>query len=166
MSELNQLINEQLQWFVFGFVVIMLVLVVTVIAQGAKLRTMRRKYETMMAGSGVEDLEGLLLDLKNQNEMLEEELSEQKTLLKATQVKIREMKSNIAMKRYNAFGERGNDLSFSLAILDDDNNGIVLTSLYNRENSYIYSKPLQNGQSQYALSPEEKEVITLALQRT
>lgn len=166
MSELNQLINEQLQWFVFGFVVIMLVLVVTVIAQGAKLRTMRRKYETMMAGSGVEDLEGLLLDLKNQNEMLEEELSEQKTQLKATQVKIREMKSNIAMKRYNAFGERGNDLSFSLAILDDDNNGIVLTSLYNRENSYIYSKPLQNGQSQYALSPEEKEVITLALQRT
>lgn len=166
MSELNQLINEQLQWFVFGFVVIMLVLVVTVIAQGAKLRTMRRKYETMMAGSGVEDLEGLLLDLKNQNEMLEEELSEQKTLLKATQVKIREMKSNIAMKRYNAFGERGNDLSFSLAILDDDSNGIVLTSLYNRENSYIYSKPLQNGQSQYALSPEEKEVVTLALQRT
>lgn len=166
MSELNQLINEQLQWFVFGFVVIMLVLVVTVIAQGAKLRTMRRKYEAMMAGSGVEDLEGLLLDLKNQNEMLEEELSEQKTLLKATQVKIREMKSNIAMKRYNAFGERGNDLSFSLAILDDDSNGIVLTSLYNRENSYIYSKPLQNGQSQYALSPEEKEVVTLALQRT
>lgn len=166
MSELNQLINEQLQWFVFGFVVIMLVLVVTVIAQGAKLRTMRRKYETMMAGSGVEDLEGLLLDLKNQNEMLEEELSEQKTLLKATQVKIREMKSNIAMKRYNAFGERGNDLSFSLAILDDDSNGIVLTSLYNRENSYIYSKPLHNGQSQYALSPEEKEVVTLALQRT
>lgn len=166
MSELNQLINEQLQWFVFGFMVIMLVLVVTVIAQGAKLRTMRRKYETMMAGSGVEDLEGLLLDLKNQNEMLEEELSEQKTLLKATQVKIREMKSNIAMKRYNAFGERGNDLSFSLAILDDDSNGIVLTSLYNRENSYIYSKPLQNGQSQYALSPEEKEVVTLALQRT
>lgn len=166
MSELNQLINEQLQWFVFGFVVIMLVLVVTVIAQGAKLRTMRRKYDTMMAGSGVEDLEGLLLDLKNQNEMLEEELREQKTLLEATQVKIREMKSNIAMKRYNAFGERGNDLSFSLAILDDDSNGIVLTSLYNRENSYIYSKPLQNGQSQYALSPEEKEVVTLALQRT
>lgn len=45
MSEMNQLINEQLQWFVFGFVVIMLVLIVTVIAQGAKLRTIRRKYE-------------------------------------------------------------------------------------------------------------------------
>lgn len=78
MSEMNQLINEQLQWFVFGFVVIMLVLIVTVIAQGAKLRTIRRKYEAMMAGSGVEDLEGLLVDLKNQSDMLEEEQREQK----------------------------------------------------------------------------------------
>ncbi|AIQ77216.1 MULTISPECIES: DUF4446 family protein [Paenibacillus] len=165
MSEMNQLINEQLQWFVFGFVVIMLVLIVTVIAQGAKLRTIRRKYEAMMAGSGVEDLEGLLVDLKNQSDMLEEEQREQKALIEATQVKIRSMKSNIALKRYNAFGERGNDLSFSVAILDDNSSGIVLTSLHNRENSYIYSKPMQNGESQYALSPEEKEVITLALQQ-
>ncbi|MEK4108564.1 MULTISPECIES: DUF4446 family protein [Paenibacillus] len=165
MSEMNQLINEQLQWFVFGFVVIMLVLIVTVIAQGAKLRTIRRKYEAMMAGSGVEDLEGLLVDLKNQSDMLEEEQREQKALIEATQVKIRGMKSNVALKRYNAFGERGNDLSFSVAILDDNSSGIVLTSLHNRENSYIYSKPMQNGESQYALSPEEKEVITLALQQ-
>jgi hypothetical protein len=166
MSEMNQLISEQLQWFVFAFVVILLVLVITVIAQGAKLRTVRRKYEAMMAGNGVEDLEGLLIDLKNQSDMLEEEQREQKVALEATQVKISGMKSNIALKRYNAFGERGNDLSFSVAILDDSSNGIVLTSLHNRENSYIYSKPMQNGESQYALSPEEKEVITLALQRT
>lgn len=45
---------------------------------GAKLRAMRRKYEAMMAGSGVEDLEGLLIDLKNQSDMLEEEQREQK----------------------------------------------------------------------------------------
>jgi len=166
MSELNQLISEQLQWFVFGFTVIMLGLIITVIAQGAKLRAMRRKYEAMMAGSGVEDLEGLLIDLKNQSDMLEEEQREQKTVLEATQTRMRGMKSNIALKRYNAFGERGNDLSFSVAILDDNSSGIVLTSLHNRENSYIYSKPMQNGESQYVLSPEEKEVVTLALQRT
>lgn len=166
MSDLNQLISEQLHWFVFAFTVIILVLLITVIAQGAKLRNMRRKYEAMMAGSGVEDLEGLLIDLKNQSDMLEEEQRAQKTLLEATQVRISGMKSNVALKRYNAFGERGNDLSFSVAILDDSSSGVVLTSLHNRENSYIYSKPLQKGESQHALSPEEKEVIALALQRT
>ncbi|MNN62955.1 hypothetical protein D3C81_1782920 [compost metagenome] len=126
---------------------------------------MRRKYEAMMRGNGVEDLESLLIDLKNQSEMLEEGQREHKVLIEAAQTKMRGMKSKVAMKRYNAFGERGNDLSFSMAIIDDSSSGIVLTSLHNRENSYIYSKPLEGGTSQYPLSPEEKEVIALALQQ-
>lgn len=118
-----------------------------------------------MSGNGVEDLESLLIDLKNQSERLEEEQREHKILIEAAQTKMRGMKSKVAMKRYNAFGERGNDLSFSMAIIDDNSSGMVLTSLHNRENSYIYSKPLEGGNSQYPLSPEEKEVIALAQQQ-
>ncbi|ASA24986.1 DUF4446 family protein [Paenibacillus donghaensis] len=166
MSEMNQLFNDQLAWFVLGVSAMLLVLLVILIMQGAKLRTMRRKYESMMGGNGVEDLEGLLIDLKNQADMLEEEQHKHKAALEATGVRIRSMKSNIALKRYNAFGERGNNLSFSLALVDDDQSGVVITSLHNRENSYIYSKPMDKGESQIPLSPEEKEVIALALQRT
>lgn len=165
MSELNQIISEQLSLVVFAAAVILLVLVIIQIVQGSKLRKMRRKYEAMMRGNGVEDLESLLIDLKNQSEMLEESQREHKVLIEAAQTKMRGMKSKVAMKRYNAFGERGNDLSFSMAIIDDSSSGIVLTSLHNRENSYIYSKPLEGGTSQYPLSPEEKEVIALALQQ-
>ncbi|MNC07692.1 hypothetical protein D3C75_552480 [compost metagenome] len=165
MSELNQIISEQLSLVVFAAAVILLVLVIIQIVQGSKLRKMRRKYEAMMRGNGVEDLESLLIDLKNQSEMLEEGQREHKVLIEAAQTKMRGMKSKVAMKRYNAFGERGNDLSFSMAIIDDSSSGIVLTSLHNRENSYIYSKPLEGGTSQYPLSPEEKEVIALALQQ-
>ncbi|MBT2293303.1 DUF4446 family protein [Paenibacillus albidus] len=166
MSEINRLVSEQLQWVVLGFAAVMLLLGVAVIVQGSKLRSMRRRYEVMMSGSGVEDLESLLLDLKNQSDMLEEGQSEQRTAIQAIEQKVRGMKSNVALKRYNAFGERGNDLSFSLAILDDNSSGIVITSLHNREGSLIYSKPMKNGDSQYPLSPEEKEVVTLALQQT
>ena len=165
MSEMNQLINEQLSSFILAFFVLIIVLLFIVVRQGAKLRKMSRRYEAMMSGNGVEDLESLLVQLRNQGDMLEEEQRQHKDMLLAAQQKIRGMKSNVAMKRYNAFGERGNDLSFSLAIIDDNRNGVVLTSLHNRENSYIYSKPLLAGESQYSLSPEEKEVITLALQR-
>ncbi|MFF2911505.1 DUF4446 family protein [Paenibacillus sp. NPDC057934] len=166
MSEMNQLINEQLQWFVLGFTLLILVLLIVAMVQGSRLRKMRRRYESMMTGTGVEDLESLLIDLKNQSDMLEDGMRDQAAQLEAARLKIRSMKSNVALKRYNAFGERGSDLSFSLAVLDDDRSGVVLTSLHNRENSYIYSKPLQNGESQYPLSPEEKEVIALALQRS
>ncbi|GGF95315.1 hypothetical protein GCM10010912_45330 [Paenibacillus albidus] len=166
MSEINRLVSEQLQWVVLGFAAVMLLLGVAVIVQGNKLRSMRRRYEVMMSGSGVEDLESLLLDLKNQSDMLEEEQSGQRAAIQAIEQKVRGMKSNVALKRYNAFGERGNDLSFSLAILDDNSSGIVITSLHNREGSFIYSKPMKSGDSQYPLSPEEREVITLALQQT
>ncbi|MDQ0193698.1 DUF4446 family protein [Paenibacillus wynnii] len=165
MSELNQFINEQLSWFIIGFSGFIALLLIIVLLQGSKLRKMKRRYEAMMTESGVEDLEGLLVQLRNQGDMLEEEQRKHKDILQSAQEKIRGMKSNVAMKRYNAFGERGNDLSFSMAIIDDNRNGVVLTSLHNRENSYIYSKPLLAGESQYSLSPEEKEVIALALQR-
>lgn len=165
MSELNQIINEQLFWVVFVFGVAILWMAIVLILQSVKLRRMRKRYEAMMKGQGVEDLEGLLINLRNQSDILEEGQREHKVLIEAMQSKMLGMKSKVAVKRYNAFGERGNDLSFSLAILDDNKNGIVLTSLHNRENSYIYSKPLDGGESQYPLSPEEREVIALALQQ-
>lgn len=165
MSELNELISEQIAVFIMGFAGVILLLAIMLIVQGTKLRRMRSRYEAMMSGNGIEDLENLLVNLKNQGDMLEEAQQEQKALLEAAQTKMRGMKSKVAIKRYNAFGERGNDLSFSLAILDDNHSGIVLSSLHNRENSYIYAKPLEKGESPYPLSPEEKEVIALALQQ-
>jgi hypothetical protein len=121
MSELNEVISEQLSVFIMGFAVIIILLAIVLIIQGAKIRKMRRRYEAMMTGTRhVEDLESLLVDLKNQSDMLEDGQREHKAMIEAaTQLKMRGMKSNVAMKRYNAFGERGNDLSFSVAILDD-----------------------------------------------
>ncbi|WNS42241.1 DUF4446 family protein [Paenibacillus sp. MMS20-IR301] len=165
MSELNEIISEQLSLFIMGFAAIIIVLVIMLIVQGVKLRGMRRRYDAMMTGNGIEDLESLLINLRNQSDKLEEDQQGQKVLIEAVQAKMRGMKSKVAVKRYNAFGERGNDLSFSLAILDDNQSGIVVSSLHNRENSYIYAKPLEKGESQYPLSPEEKEVIALALQQ-
>ncbi|MDT3425231.1 hypothetical protein J2Z22_000747 [Paenibacillus forsythiae] len=165
MSDMNQFISDQLQWLIPGMAILLAVIFVLVLVQGGKLRSMRRKYNAMMSGTGIEDLESLLVDLKNQNDQLEETQQLQKTALEALQLKMQSIKGHVALKRYNAFGERGNDLSFSLAILDDRRTGMVLTSLHSRDNSYIYAKTLQEGVSQYPLSPEEQEVITLALQR-
>lgn len=166
MSELNEIILEQISLFVMGLTGVILLMAILMIVQGTKLGKMRRRYEAMMSGNGIEDLETLLVNLKNQSDMLEDAQREQKELIEAAHARMRGMKSKVAMKRYNAFGERGNDLSFSLAILDDNHSGIVLSSLHNRESSYIYAKPVEKGESTYALSPEEKEVIALALQQT
>lgn len=165
MSELNELIMEQLHWFVVGMVMIILILWLTLIVQGVKLRRMKRRYDAMMAGSGVEDIESLLVQLKLQMDKIEEGHVNHQQMLDMISGRLKGMKSKVGMVRYNAFGERGTELSFSLAIVSEQEEGVVLTGLHNRESSYVYAKPLKDGQSQYPLSPEEKEAVTLALQK-
>ncbi|MCJ8013057.1 DUF4446 family protein [Paenibacillus sp. KQZ6P-2] len=165
MSDLNSLIMEQLQWFIGGVILLILILLVMVLTQGAKLRKMRRKYDLMMAGSGVENLETLLIDLKVQMDSIEDEQQQQRKSLELLLTKMQQVKGQVGIKRYNAFTGQGSDLSFSIAIVDEKKNGVVISALYSRDSSYVYAKPLAVGESSYALSPEEVEAINLALQQ-
>ena len=69
----------------------------------------------------------------------------------------------VGIIRYNAFKDVGSDLSFALALLDDQNNGVVLNGIYAREMSNIYAKPIENGKSNYVLSEEESQAIQKAI---
>lgn len=69
----------------------------------------------------------------------------------------------IGLVRYNAFKDTGSDLSFALALLNEENTGIVLNGIYSREMSNIYAKSVEKGISTYTLSEEEKEAIKKAI---
>ena len=70
----------------------------------------------------------------------------------------------IGLVRYNAFSNVGSDLSFAIALLDQNDNGVVFNGLYGSDSSNIYAKPIKNGESQYQLSSEEKYAIEIAEQ--
>ena len=76
---------------------------------------------------------------------------------------IRNCIQKIGMVRYNAFQDTGSNLSFAVALLDDKNTGIVINGIYSRDCSNIYSKPIENGKSNFILSSEEKEAIDIAI---
>lgn len=71
----------------------------------------------------------------------------------------------IGIVRYNAFEDVGSELSFAIALLDKNNNGIVLNGIYSRNSSNIYSKPIIEGHSEYVLSNEEKKAIEEAINK-
>ena len=70
----------------------------------------------------------------------------------------------VGIYRYNAYKDTGSDLSFTLALLDEHNNGVVLNGIYSREMSNIYAKPIVNGKSTYKTTEEEEEAIKRAIQ--
>lgn len=70
----------------------------------------------------------------------------------------------VGILRYSAFQDTGSDLSFTLALLDEHDNGVVLNGIYSREMSNIYAKPVEGGKSKYTLSAEEQEAIKRAIE--
>jgi len=98
-------------------------------------------------------------DLKEVLREFEELKKEFKEVQKQNKASIQK----VGIVRYNPFSNTGSDLSFSIALLDGDNNGIVITSLYSGEGNRVYGKPLINTKSEYSLSEEEKKAIASAI---
>ncbi len=68
-----------------------------------------------------------------------------------------------AITRFNAFEHTGGNQSFAIAILDEKGNGMVLSSLYSRERSNVFGKPIINFTSEVELTDEEKDVVKKAI---
>jgi hypothetical protein len=69
---------------------------------------------------------------------------------------------HLSVVRYDAFGDMGGHLSWSAALLDDNGNGIVLTSIHGRSESRTYAKNIAEWSSDQTLSPEEEEAVNAA----
>lgn len=94
-------------------------------------------------------------DLKKEIEKLSQGLE---NLKKDSKVHIQK----VGIIRYNPFSNVGGDQSFSIALLDNDNNGVVITSLYAQDGNRVYGKSIKQGLSEHSLSEEEKKAITKA----
>ncbi|MGZ8738732.1 MAG: DUF4446 family protein [Nocardioides sp.] len=69
---------------------------------------------------------------------------------------------HLAVVRYDAFGDMGGHLSWSLALLDDGGHGVVMTSIHGRSEARTYAKNISGWSCEQQLSPEEEEAITHA----
>lgn len=68
--------------------------------------------------------------------------------------------------RFNAFSDIGGDQSFALALLDGKNKGVIISSLYGRNEARVYAKPVEGGSSSYPLSEEEQKALALAMNKS
>jgi hypothetical protein len=73
---------------------------------------------------------------------------------------------HVGLVRFSPFHDTGGDQSFALALLDSHANGVVVTALHSRTDSRLYAKPIERGSSPYSLTPEEREAMDRALNRS
>lgn len=126
-----------------------------------EIRLVREKKRTtfFFKGEKVENLEGVIFQVLNVQKETKKEIREiLKRLEKLDKIALRSVQK-VGVVRFNPFGDIGGDQSFSLAILDQKDDGIIISSYHSKERTRIYAKPVKNGKSKYPLSDEEKRAI-------
>lgn len=126
---------------------------------------MKKKYIDFMArlGNG-KNLDEMLRKYLDDVREIKKDNSEIKAYYTKLDNDIDTCIQKIGLVRYNAFKDVGSDLSFAIAMLDRNDNGVILNGLYGSESSNIYAKPIKNGISKYQLSEEEKTALEIAEQ--
>lgn len=143
--------------------IIMAILFVLLLVNMGKTKKLRKRYEAFMQGKDAESLEDTLSTRIQQIDQLvasekktREDIENMSNILLHTFQKV-------GMVKYDAFHEMGGKLSFSLALLDEKNNGFVINAMHSREGCYTYIKEILNGNSIIVLADEEKEALNIAL---
>lgn len=128
-----------------------------------KLRRQKQRYDHLLRGTSEDvNLEELLLTLNDQIESSNKQLrSVDQRSIEAKDTTMGAI-SNMAVVHYNAFDGQTSELSFSLCLLDNFHNGIMLTNLYSNDGSNIYLKEITNGQTKVDLSKQEDEALKRA----
>ena len=125
---------------------------------------MNNKYKKFMKkiGNGKnieEDLENIMYKV----DRVEKQNAEIMNFCKGLYEDLSKCIQKVGIVRYSAFKDTGSDLSFAVALLDENNDGVVFNGIYSREMSNIYAKPVEKGNSSYTLSAEEAEAIRRAI---
>lgn len=158
---LNFLKTEIFLYCMAGGLIILLILY---IINCIRLRKIRKEYKIFMKklGNG-NNIEEMLKSYIYKVEDIDAKNQEIQAYCNKLDNDMIKCIQKIGIVRYSAFKDIGSDLSFTLALLDEKNDGVILNGIYSRELSNIYAKPIQNGTSTYTLSEEEKQAIDLAM---
>lgn len=161
---LSEILSSYNDYIILGLAGISLLLLVLIIVLSIKQRKLNKKYKKFMSGATGENLEGQIIarfadidKLKSDTKFLNDELSKVKENLLVTYQKV-------GVVKYDAFKEMGGKLSFVLALLDKNNNGVLINSVHSsREGCYTYLKEIIKGESFLELSEDEKKALKQAL---
>lgn len=141
------------------FILILLILLIVQINKANKLKKRLDKFLLGKEGTSLEeDIVGLYEDnkyLKNSTEKNREDI---RTLFKRMESVFQKM----GLVRYDAFNQMGGQLSYSLVLLDENNNGFIINSVHSTEGCYSYSKEIRSGDNNISLSKEEEEALAIA----
>jgi hypothetical protein len=158
------LTNDQLTLAVIILAAVSLIAFLLGLLLSLRLRKLRREYAILRGNKGEErDIFSAVGRSLRRLEASDKRIDELLQVMQQQGDQNRFSLQKFGVVRYNAFEEMGGNLSFSLAVLDDHGDGIVMTSINGRADSRTYAKPIKGLSSSHTLSDEEREAVAAAV---
>lgn len=138
--------------------ILVLILIIT-ISNSFRISKLIKKYEKFTKGYGEVDIETLVGKCIEKTNKITEKNKEIENQINKIERNMIHCIQKVGIVRFNAFDNVGSELSFSVALLDANDDGVVISGIYSRDNSTAYAKPITKANSKYALSAEEIKAI-------
>jgi len=148
--------NTQLQivFFVFIGIAIFIGVIWMVITE--------KRLKRFFLGKKAKDLEDTIVTLEQEVTKLNKAKNNFEKDISVINGKLKKSIRGLETIRFNPFPDQGSNQSFAIGMLNEEGDGLVMSSLYSRERMSIFAKPIKNGASLYELSTEEKEALQKA----
>lgn len=159
---LMQLIAEFYEYIILANIFLTLILVISNLLNKRKIKKLTQKYNKFMTGLSDKNIEEVLEICLEDVQEIKKSNKEFKKAINDIDNSLVQCIQKVGIIRYTAFDNVGSDLSFAIALMDANNNGVVLNGIYSRDGSSTYAKILENGQSKHKLSAEEIQAIEKA----
>ena len=127
-----------------------------------RLGRLRRDLALLHADDDAESFVAAVARQVEAVDVLRSEVTGAQTDIRGLRLDVTDAIRHVAVVRYDAFGDMGGRMSFSAALVDDDGDGVVLTSINGRSETRTYAKGVQGGASELPLSPEEQQAVDYA----
>jgi len=143
---------------VFFLAFFIFILVAILVGIGWAIVTEKR-LKRFFLGKKAKDLEDTIVNLEQEIKKLNTAKNSLEREMTAINVKLKKTVRGLETIRFNPFPDQGGNQSFAIGMLNEEGNGVVLSSLYSRERMSVFAKPIKNNKSDYELTAEEKKVL-------
>ena len=163
MDQSTTVFGIKLEVIVIILLVLIVILAVLLILTIRKMNFISRKYYVLMSGKKGKELEKIIFTRFKEMDKVKKNARRVTAEHQKFKGHLDSCYNKIGLIKYDAFENLSGKLSFSLALLNKDNSGIVLNTLHSRDGCYTYAKEIIKGESYITLSEEEKEAIKKAM---
>ena len=155
--------NIDIAYIFIALLALILILFIIVIVLMVRISKLNKRLSRFMSGKDAQSLEKEIIDLQEDNKFLKKMVDNNKKDIRHLYKQLAKAFQKIGLVKYDAYQQMGGLLSFSLALLDEDNNGLVLNSVHSTEGCYTYTKEIRHGECSIELSNEEKVALDQAM---